>query len=427
MRTKFLVVLAVAFVAVVAASCDWPSFRGDAAHNGFSPFENKVSASNVSTLTTAFTARLSSIAGPPVVADGAVLLVDGAVLKAFSATGSTNCSGTPPTCQPLWTATLPTGGFPVPTVSNGVLYVAAGTLYAFDAHGATNCSGSPKVCDPLWQAPSASSQYPPTVANGEVIVTGGIGIQAFDAAGNTNCSGSPTTCSPLWTAAASGASGSPSYSSNGTVFVGGTRNLYAFDLSGDPLWTAPIGTNAAPGTAAVSSGMVYIVNATSGTLYAFDDHGQIGCSGTPKTCAPEWTASSAAGSPAVTGGAVFIGNAAFDATGTTNCSGSPKVCTPIRTYNPVGVPNTFGGPIVANDVLYTTSMSDPGGGLTAFDANGTNGCSGAPVVCSPLFTETSGSGVEGDASVADGIVYFAAGDPFGSTHELFALTIPSSS
>ena len=116
------------------------------------------------------------------------------------------------------------------------------------------------------------------------------------------------------------------------------------------------------------------------------------------------------------------GIAAFDAIRTTNCSGSPKVCTPLRSYT--GESPCLGGPVVAGKVLYTTSMSDPRGGLSASDATGASNCSGTPVVCSPLFTDTSGSAVYGDPAVANGLVYFADGDPFGSQHQLFALKLP---
>jgi outer membrane protein assembly factor BamB len=74
-------------------------------------------------------------------------------LHAFDAGG---CPGEPTTpCDPLWTAA--TGGTAIessPTVVNGVVYIGSydGKLCAFDAAGVTNCSGSPKTCQPLWTA-----------------------------------------------------------------------------------------------------------------------------------------------------------------------------------------------------------------------------------------------------------------------------------
>jgi hypothetical protein len=441
-RAKILLAFAVATVALLAASCDWPLFRGDAAHDGFSPFETTLSASNVSKLKTDFTAPLSGVPGSPVVANGTLFVVDTGIssfqLRAYSAVGTTNCSGSHLSCQPLWTATLPTGGLPVPAVANGVVYVVAGSfLYAFDQNGTMNCSGTPKMCIPLWQSADSATDSP-TVANGVVYViggSGGSGVAAYDAAGMTNCSGSPKVCSPLWVGTESDSTvptGSPTYA-NGVVYIS-AQHLYAFDGAGHtgcsgtptvcvPLWSAFLGNphTVAPPTA-VSAGIVYAVNSTASVLYAFDATGTSGCSGSPKTCTALWTASGVSGSPAIARGTLYIVGAgsidAYDATGTTNCSGSPKVCMPLRSY--AGGSSISGGPIVANDVLYSTAN-----GLTAFDANGSRGCSGNPVVCNPLFNTVAGAAVFGGPAVANGVVYFADGDPFSAEHQLFALKLPS--
>jgi hypothetical protein len=109
-------------------------------------------------------------------------------LYAFSASGTTNCSGTPTTCTPLWTAAaaVGVGGVPTPAIANGVVYVSSGAqkLYAFSASGTTNCSGTPTTCTPLW---TAGSIYLPisssaAVANGVVYVgseNGFYGLYAF--------------------------------------------------------------------------------------------------------------------------------------------------------------------------------------------------------------------------------------------------------
>jgi hypothetical protein len=69
-----------------------------------------------------------------------------------------------------------------PAVANGVVYVSSGAcnptgecstaLQAFDAAGTTNCSGSPKTCQPLWDTTRASNDTPspPVVARGAVYV-----------------------------------------------------------------------------------------------------------------------------------------------------------------------------------------------------------------------------------------------------------------
>ena len=60
-----------------------------------------------------------------------------------------------------------------PAVVNGVAYVGSedGKLYALDAGGNTNCSGTPKTCAPLWTASTGGTIYSsPTVANGIVYI-----------------------------------------------------------------------------------------------------------------------------------------------------------------------------------------------------------------------------------------------------------------
>lgn len=60
-----------------------------------------------------------------------------AVLHAFDVAGTTNCSGTPLTCNPLWTANTDAYIAASPSVANGVVYVGSqnSKFYAFDAKG----------------------------------------------------------------------------------------------------------------------------------------------------------------------------------------------------------------------------------------------------------------------------------------------------
>ena len=246
---------------------------------------------------------------------------------AFDATGTTGCSGSPKTCAPLWTAKTGAGIYSSPAVANGVMYIGSGDqkLYAFDAKGVTGCSGSPKTCTPLWRALTGSFVYSsPTVANGVVYVgSNDSKLYAFDAAGNTNCSGTfVRTCKPLWT----GATGSYIYSSpavaNGIVYIGSfDHKLYAFDATGttgcsgtpktcDPLWTGTTGSALYEASPAVANGVVYVA-ALDGKVYAFDATGTSGCSGSPTTCTPLWTAATGDAifsSPMVAGGVVYVGS-----------------------------------------------------------------------------------------------------------------------
>jgi hypothetical protein len=107
----------------------------------------------------------------PAVANG-VVYVDAGDLYAFDAAGgSSTCSGSPKTCRPLWGAhPAATGASPgPPAVANGVLYVQFDErLSAFDAAGSTNCSGSPKTCSPLWTVNNAAIVSSAVVENGVV-------------------------------------------------------------------------------------------------------------------------------------------------------------------------------------------------------------------------------------------------------------------
>ena len=67
----------------------------------------------------------------------------------------------------------------------------------------------------------------------------------------------------------------------------------------------------------MANGIVYVggnnigpTRPTLGKLYAFDAAGTVNCSGTPKTCAPLWAATTGAlwESPAVANGVVYVGS-----------------------------------------------------------------------------------------------------------------------
>jgi outer membrane protein assembly factor BamB len=329
-----------------------------------------------------------SVVSSPAVVNGVVYVgsKDGK-LYAFDAAGTTNCSGAPKTCSPLWTAT--TAGFAEtfdvtdsPTVVNGVVYIdsvfptgSSGALYAFDAAGSVNCSGTPKSCRPLWTAATASGAFSsPAVAGGVAYVGDGGGhLYAFDAAGATNCSGSPKTCAPLWTGVSAGQLFSSPAVVNGVAYVSShstrapspANALFAFDAAGTtncsgnpktctPLWTAPY-VAAGFSSPGVANGVVYIEEIR---LDAFDAAGATNCSGSPKICKPLFSGStngSSDSSPAVVNGVVDVGGSdnklyAFDAAGTTNCSGSPKNCTPLFSATTGGIVSS--SPAVVDGVVY---------------------------------------------------------------------------
>jgi outer membrane protein assembly factor BamB len=370
---------------------------------GYQPDESQIGTGNVSQLAQARTYHAASGLSAPLIANG-ILYVDTGTLYAFDATGARNCSAAPVACTPLWTA--PTANFDGMAIANGDVYVTdAEGVQAFDAAGSVNCSGTPKVCAPLWATSTHTSTGPPftpgqgspVVDNGVLYVpgagdgaplsTGGAYVAAFDAAGSTGCTGSPVVCVPMWT----------------TI--------------GPPVSTVNTGSPAIG-----ANGVLYIANQT---LYAFDAAGSASCSGTPKVCAPLWTAATANyptySAPAVADGTVYVGSwgsklYAFNAAGSTNCSttATGKTCTPLWTAaTPSGTatPSGIGGtPAVAKGVVYTVSGS---GTLSAFDAAGSTNCSGTVTAktCTPLWT--SGPGPSGYVTssapaVANGVVYFSS-------------------
>lgn len=253
-----------------------------------------------------------------------------------------------------------------------------------------------------------------------------VGWWAYDAGGKANCSGSPRTCAPLWTYAVAqqGSSVSSPAVANGVLFLQlgyPTNTLFAFDATGQtncsgtprvcaPLWTAATGSEtSAP---VVSNGTVYVA---SQHLFAFDAAGQQNCSGSPKTCQPLWMTAdaSAIGSPAVANGFVYVASnilSAYDDDGDNNCSGVPVTCAPLWTAD-LG-PHNLGQPAVANDRVYIGSYdSQPCGhtscvtprALSVFDADGLANCSGTPKHCTPLWTTSVG--VDGPPAIAGGMIY----------------------
>jgi outer membrane protein assembly factor BamB len=216
----------------------------------------------------------------------------------------------------------------------------------------------------------------PAVANGKLYVGSSDNrLYAFDAAGITNCSGSPKTCVALWTG-----------------------------LTGSFIFSSP----------AVANGVVY-VGSTDGKLYAFGAGGTTGCSGgVTKTCNPLWTGATGNfvySSPAVANGVVYIGSYdrklyAFDAAGVTGCSGVPLTCDPMWT-GITGAAIYRSSPAVANGVVYVASLD---GKVNAFDATGTNGCSGVPESCTPLWSAATHNTVYSSPTVNNGTVYIGSLD-----------------
>jgi outer membrane protein assembly factor BamB len=418
---------------------NWAKFHDNLANSGFNPYENVIGPANVSGLKKAWTATTDNVvASSPTVDNGVAYISSQDELYAFSAAGATGCSGTPKTCKPLWTGAI-TGDSPgdsvSPTVANGIVYVEGNytdqnMLYAFSAAGTTGCSGAPKTCKPLWTA--ATNGYPdsaPAVADGVVYIGSSDGdLYAFSAAGTTGCSGTPKTCTPLWAGVTSGYVNSSPAVANGVVYVMSDK-LYAFSTATDgshcsgtppnktctPLWTGAGATQGGLSSSpAVTNGVVY-VGSLNGKLYAFSAAGTTGCSGTPKACKPLWTGATGSeidSSPAAAYGVVYVGSNdgklyAFSAAGTTGCSGTPTTCKPLWTGATSSTAAIGSSPAVANGVVYVGSDDNK---LYAFSAAGTTGCSGTPKACKPLWTAATGGYVYSSPAVANGVVYVGSYD-----------------
>jgi outer membrane protein assembly factor BamB len=430
-RRPVIALVLVPVMALVLAGCDgWTMFRAGAEHSGFNSQETTINATNVSTLTTRFTAGTGSfVESSPAVANGVVYVgSDDGLLYAFDAAGGTGCSGSPTTCAPLWTADIGAVSSS-PAIVNGVVYVGSkdGRLYALDAAGITNCSGTPTTCTPLWTAKTGNSiESSPVVANNTVFIgSDDHKVYAFDAKGITGCSGTPTTCAPLWTAKTGAAIYSSPAVANGVMYVGSPdETLYAFDAKGvqgcsgtpktcTPLWRAVTG-GFIYSSPTVANGVVY-VGSNDNKLYAFNAAGTTNCSGTAfRICQPLWTGATGGlifSSPAVANGVVYVGSFdhklyAFDASGTTGCSGTPTTCDPLWT-GLTGAALYEASPAVGNGVVYIAALD---GKVYAFDATGTSGCSGTPTTCTPLWTGATGDSIFSSPMVADGIVYVGSDD-----------------
>ena len=447
-----LVGVVVVVVALAAAGCDWIQFGFDAGSTHHTA-DSGLSTANVPTLVSAFTAATGGAvySSPAVAADVAYLTSDDGRLYAFSASGTAGCTGTPVTCAPLWTASIePAGSIgstvgvsSSPAVVGGVVYVGStdGKLYAFDATGTTNCTGTPTTCTPLWTATTGGAIFSSPKVVGNVVYVGSTDgkLYALDATGTTNCTGTPTTCTPLWTATTSGAIDDSPAVAGGVVYVGSTDGkLYALDATGTtnctgtpttctPLWTATTSGAITFSSPAVAGGVVY-VGSTDGKLYALDATGTTNCTGTPTTCTPLWTATTSGailGSPAVAAGVVYIGSTdhdvyALDAAGTTNCTGTPTTCTPLWTATTGGAIRST--PVVSDGLLFVGSDDHR---LMAFDATGSTGCSGTPSICTPSWSAVTGAEVASSPVIAQRIVYAASLDHQLHAYQPWVFTRPT--
>lgn len=159
-------------------------------------------------------------------------------------------------------------------VSAGIAYVVGGVgVVALDANGTTDCSGTPKMCAPLW------SYATPEIAFIAVGVNMEGGLEAYDANGASNCRGTPTVCTLQWTG--SGPSQQAPVVGNGFEFVAIVNAELGAEECRDPVWLSPVDAkpDAIGGSVVSGSG--------GGEVTAFDVNGC--GSETVVQCPPLWS------------------------------------------------------------------------------------------------------------------------------------------
>jgi hypothetical protein len=417
--------LIAAMLTVGLSGCAWGAFGFDGSHVSSNALETGLTTSDVASLHLEWQATTQAPLGV-VIGDGFVFTGDLSTnrLEAFVADGSSHCAGTPRTCTPAWTASIPYTAVSPPVFSNDKVYVSASGngmwhLEVFDARGTTGCGGTPKVCAPLWTASWGSTTdnqvSTVVVASGRVFVNGANQpVTALDAGGTTNCTTTaPVVCSPLFTVTTSQhpAGRSATVSGDRLFVAAGDGTTAVFDATGRTGCAngvcAKLYSLATSAPISVSGSIAYATGVFATQLQAFDATGQTGCSGTPIVCQPMWTGTLSGGSfgayPTVAGGRVFVTEEpipaapapqqfeAFDAAGVQGCSGAPKVCTALW-HAPIPDGGAAFELSASAHLLFMSSFAPTPSAFTAtlsaFDLTGTEGCTGAPKTCTPLWSTT---------------------------------------
>ena len=204
-----------------------------------------------------------------------------------------------------------------------------------------------------------------------------------------------------------------------------TANVGSVTLAWQADGLAPTGSGSSSAPVMDGEHVFFVSGEATGPsqLEAFAADGGPDCSGVPRSCAPLWTASipfGASSEPIVADGRVFVGGSAdgswqlqgFDASGAAGCSGSPLVCTPVLSAS-VATTIAGGPPVVmaaaaGRVYLATTGLTGQGGPPSVtyvFDSAGVEGCSGSlPAECAPLFSATGGVDYAVPV-IADGALY----------------------
>ena len=371
---------------------EWDQFRFGTRHLGWNPHETVLSPSNVGGLVKRWSTPIGETTfTSAAVAGGRVYVgtLGGKLFALDAATGAILWSRPPDALagDTVWTS---------PVVADGVVYFAANrptaVIYALDA-----ATGATLWSEGLTFSLMVSS---PVVNEGVLYLAfNDHSIVALDAA----------TGATRWTAdAGAGMYASPAVADGRLYVTVHNRGLLALDAgSGAFLWLAPM---AGPQWSSPAAGkaLVYVGSRDDERLYAFH-----AATGATAWSAPlgEWVHTS----PALANGMVYAGAndgrlSAFDAN-----TGQPRWS---RALAPTG--GLFGGPTVANGVVYATSGQGDGK-LYAVDA----------LTGQPLFNAFVGDGdqsgdgewVNASATVSGGAVY--VGTYEGDDSVVSAFTLPT--
>ena len=161
---------------------------------------------------------------------------------------------------------------------------------------------------------------------------------------------------------------------------------------------------------AVARNHLYV---SGGPSAVFDSFGVEGCSGSPRTCAPQWTVNQNF-QPDVVDSTMFMFTTAYDADGVEGCSGAPKVCAP--RWSGFGLTNPTGVTDPAQLVFGFAGTSGHGAEDTWLNGYSRQpgpscrpGSSGPVPECPPVWSRHLGSSPNGAMkalpAVADGRVF----------------------
>jgi outer membrane protein assembly factor BamB len=349
--------------AAFTVNTNWPQFGYSAGDQGFNPYENMLSATNVAQMGTDWSFdRGGGASSSATEANGLVYVgTDNGKLYALNAaTGATR-----------WTSVADPyheGISSFPAVANGTVYVGS---YDYDVYAFNAATGARR-----W---IFDAGY--LVASSAAVVNGVVYVPAFS--GNLYALNAATGVK-LWQANAGYYLYSPPAVANGVAYIGsGNGDIYAFSAAtGFKLWTFDTGDNVYS-SPAVANGVVY-TGSENGNVYAIN----------ATTGDKLWTFSTGTAieaSPAVADGVVYIGSGNHNVYALNAATGAE-----LWSFTTGGY--IYSSPAVANGVVYIGSDDHNIYALSA--ATGTELWSYA----------TGGFFFDYSAAVANGTVYMMSSD-----------------